>query len=254
MLLLQGAERTMDILYDHLNHLDSQQTKSIFFLTPCHQLPFYSFLHGIKIKMGFFDCSPQVRPINDDSTEPHLSWRQRFWDNPILILNEIFPSGLEDPSSIDFNGTSDVYIYQQQQHQASWFGGLYSSSESQIRISSYGHLSLCVCISLGTKSLSQSSINETSIIHQLLRKPSLKSIAECLDYRFEIPLRARELPTFFVVPSALLRLPTYDVTQWIRKHGYQLKDSIFDSFISEHPKSGEPPEFMSRLFIFQRSF
>lgn len=249
--MFQGAEKTLDRLSIHLTNLDGP--KSIFFLTPCHELPFYTFVHDPQVKMGFFDCSPQVGSLLNEAAPNEVkerrmdSWRQRFWDNPLVILDEVFPPELLNGTSVDYRMTSDVYIDPQSQRgnrDYLWFGGL--SSRYQLM--------------RDTKKTQQvDKVKTEPILHHsrisdIMGKNrkmlSLASFANCLKYRFETPLRARELPNFFVVPSALLQVDGIDA--WFQSHNYKMKDSIFHSFISEHPQSWKPLEFMSRIFIFER--
>lgn len=138
----------MDLIYKHINEIAIESTSSVkhssvFFLTPCHQLPFYSFIHNPNVKMGFLDCSPQLRPtilnqgmvsdyqrINQTIFSP--SWRQRFWEDPVEVLDLLFPLGLEDGSLQDSPGTADVYIDPSNQlytRHTSWFGGLTTSGQ-----------------------------------------------------------------------------------------------------------------------------
>lgn len=113
----QGAERSMDLLHKHLQL--ATQPKTVFFLTACHQLPFYSFIHDPNVRMGFLDCSPQL------DSRGARSWRERFWTDPIGILDEIFvPADQKCPAS------SGVYIEPFQQRETRtplWFGNLHTS-------------------------------------------------------------------------------------------------------------------------------
>lgn len=114
---------------------------------------------------------------------------------------------------------------------------------------------------VGATNLSEVIVKEPTVFHNawkaiqtLIERPTLSSVAHCLDYRFETALRARELPNLFVVPSALLNQKggQPNASEWLERRGYRLENSLFDSVVSEHPKNGEPLEWMSRIFIFKR--
>lgn len=133
----QGGERMMDLLHNQIQTLQPNESKSVFFLNSCHQHPFYTFIHDPDVKMGFFDCTPQLRSLEtirtiDDKNEHnkniskpsyHDSWRQRFWDNPMKILDQVFPSSKSHDRS-----TFDAYINPRDQqtvdrHPKLWFAG-----------------------------------------------------------------------------------------------------------------------------------
>ncbi|CAJ1437314.1 unnamed protein product, partial [Effrenium voratum] len=70
-----------------MGHLRQHPAESVFFLTACHATPFHSFVHGTK-NMGFLDCSPgQGSP------------RDRFFQQPMAVLPELFPDALGSPAA-----------------------------------------------------------------------------------------------------------------------------------------------------------
>lgn len=57
------------------------KTSRVFFLTPCHSMPLWSYLHGSGVQSaGFLDCSPRQQ----------LSWRKRFEREPVGTLETLF--------------------------------------------------------------------------------------------------------------------------------------------------------------------
>lgn len=59
-----------------------------------------------------------------------------------------------------------------------------------------------------------------------------KDPAECLRYRFEVPLAGRS-PTHFIVPSVLME----SLSEWFTKRGYVEKEApLFDAVFKETPE------------------
>ncbi|PHJ15274.1 mannosyltransferase [Cystoisospora suis] len=170
---------------------------SVFFLTPCHQMSYYSHLHR-RIPMGFLDCSPRV-----DSTRLSPSWQEKFWsetrENRIKFLDTVFP--LDYPKTSSPTGErkqpySDPRETSSSPTSNSWFG---QAKDLQVTHLSEGHW----------------------------RDP-----VECLRYRFEVPLEGPS-PTHFIVPSVLRE----DLSAWFRRRGYVEKEMpIFDALFKETPE------------------
>ena len=78
----RGAEAVM-------KHLRQHPADGVFFLTSCHATPFHSFLHGQKT-LGFLDCSPG-----------HGSPQQRFFQQPLPMLRELFPSARHNAEDVE---------------------------------------------------------------------------------------------------------------------------------------------------------
>ncbi|PFH31923.1 putative mannosyltransferase [Besnoitia besnoiti] len=141
------------------------ETATVFFLTSCHELPFYSHVHR-RIRMGFLDCSPRV----DDDMLP-MNWQQRFWrgtkEERVAFLDALFPvhpqeSAVVSPSLPPSDAYSNVEIASDPWTN-SWFG---NAKTRQVM--------------------------------------APQNPAKCLDYRFSVPLEARRAPTHLVVPSVLV--------------------------------------------------
>ncbi|EPT32257.1 mannosyltransferase, putative [Toxoplasma gondii ME49] len=188
-------------------HLQSlPEAASVFFLTSCHELPFYSHVHR-RIPMGFLDCSPRV----DDALLP-MNWQQRFWtgnkEERIAFLDSLFPRlPTQFPDKRTDKKSSDAYSHVAENSDPrtnSWFG----DAKSQQHIST--------------------------------------NPAKCLEYRFRVPLEAREMPTHLIFPNALMS----DLAEWLAERGYkQAVDPIFDAAFAETPADNVLWQY---LLVFER--
>jgi len=71
-----------------LEFLQSQPTvESVYFLLPCHQTPYFSFIHR-NITLGFPDCSPPVG--KDPSIENHRTETSEMLSDPLQFVNTVF--------------------------------------------------------------------------------------------------------------------------------------------------------------------
>ena len=172
------------------------ENSSIFFLTPCHWSPFYSHLHR-RIRLGFLDCSPRTSNV---LLPPN--WMERAWDDTggrtvVSTLNAIFRAS----PLVDKDETSDAFLQ--------------VSPGADKTLSSF----------FGDAKKHQSA-------EQKLDRPFSEAVAECIRYRFVIPLRG-DLPTHFVFTSSLLR----EVEPWLRSLGYVPAIApIFDSVSVDTPR------------------
>ncbi|CAE8618487.1 unnamed protein product, partial [Polarella glacialis] len=79
-------QRGPEAVMAHLR-LQPPGPEGAFFLTPCHATPLHAFLHQ-NVPLHFLDCSPG-----------HGSLRDRFFERPLPMLAELFPSAEHPPSS-----------------------------------------------------------------------------------------------------------------------------------------------------------
>ncbi|CBZ49942.1 hypothetical protein NCLIV_004260 [Neospora caninum Liverpool] len=190
-----------------VTHLQAlPDTASVFFLTSCHELPYYSHVHR-RIPMGFLDCSPRV----DDGLP--MNWQQRFWkgkkEDRIAFLDTLFPRTQTEAVAARRTDKrpSDAYSDVAENSDPrvnSWFG----DAKRQQRIST--------------------------------------NPGKCLEYRFRVPLEARELPTHLVVPNALLT----DLADWLGERGFTpALPPIFDAAFAETP-AGDVS--WQHLLVFER--
>ncbi|CAD7975428.1 unnamed protein product [Amoebophrya sp. A25] len=170
---------------------------SIFFATPCHAMPLYSYLHvgsspTTDFDAAFLDCSPG---------QAFAPWRDRFRDNPVETLDQLFVTSGGQRSTLE----------------KSWI-----PAENFCPATSPSSHNKGAIITVNSNMQPHEQVVTT------IANYSAQTSSNSFPYG--------RLPTFLVFHSTVFERSAVQesaVLQWLQRQGYTLRKTVFDSVFGE---------------------